>query len=117
MEGLSGQFYDLLCNFLVGEPLGLVSAVDDYEGVRAWQQLHRKYSPRTMPRGVRLLSEATRPPEVKDFRLFESALASWEDKLKTLKLQFQEELSNWMRVAVLTDMLPARRPLTPFARS
>ena len=60
LESLSGQLYDMLCNCLFGEPLGLISAVD-YEGVRAWQHLHRKYSPRTMARGVRLLSEAPRP--------------------------------------------------------
>ena len=26
--------------------------------------------------------------------------------MKTLKLQFNEDLSNWMKVAILTDMLP-----------
>ena len=52
------------------------------------------------------MSEATRPPKIKDLRTFESALGSWEEKLKVLKLQFGEELSNWMKVAVLTDMLP-----------
>ena len=81
--------------------------MEDCEGVRALHHLHRKYSPRTMARGVRLLSEATRPPKLKDLKGFEAALTTWEDKLKTLQLQFNEELSNWMKVAVLTDMLPA----------
>ena len=56
--------------------------------------------------GGRLLSEATRPPEIKDLRCVEASLVAWEEKLKVLKLQFGEELSNWMRVVVLTDMLP-----------
>ena len=100
LESLSGPLYGNLCNLLGDEPLGMVSAVDDCEGVRAWQVLHRKYSPRTMARGVRLLAEVTRPGRIKDLKAFEAGLANWEDQVKTLKLQSSEDLSNWMKVAI-----------------
>ena len=35
LETLSGSLFDTLCTFLCDEPLGMVSAVDDCEGVRA----------------------------------------------------------------------------------
>ena len=43
---------------------------------------------------------------LKELKDFEAYLKNWEAKSKKLKELFREELSNGMRLAVLTNMLP-----------
>ena len=76
-------------------------------GIEAWEKLHRKYNPRTMARGVRLLAEAVGPSKVKELREVGSAVNRWEEKLKVLESQFGEEIGENMRIAIFTNMLPA----------
>ena len=106
MEVRSAELYDLLCQFCVGEALGIVKATTDMHGFEAWQKLHRKYNPRTMARGVRLLGEVVSPPAIKELTEIETQVNRWEDRVKMLHSQFNEELSNNMRIAVFTNMMP-----------
>lgn len=107
MEPRSGELYDILCQHCKGEALGVVRATKDMRGFEAWQKLHRKYNPRTMARGVRLLAEAVGPNKVKELRDVETAVHKWEEKLKVLESQFGEEIGENMRIAIFTNMLPA----------
>ena len=102
----SAELYDVLCQTCTGEALMVVKAVEDMEGIRAWQTLFKKYNPRTMARGVRMLSEAIGPPKVKDLNEFETAVTRWEDKVKRLSVQFSEKLSEAMKIAIFTNMMP-----------
>ena len=106
LEQRSGELYDALCQFCTGEALSVIKSVDDMQGMRAWQKLFKKYNPKTMARGVRLLGEVTSPPKVKELRDIEVDVNRWEEKCKTLSTQFKEDLSNNMKIAVFTNMMP-----------
>jgi hypothetical protein len=106
LELRSGELYDVLCQFCNLDALMVVRSVADCEGFAAWQKLYKKYNPRLMSRGLRLLTEAVQPPAAKDLAGVEQAVAKWEERVKVLKVQFKEDLSPFMKVAILTSMLP-----------
>jgi hypothetical protein len=102
----SGELYDILCQNTTGEALSVIKMVGDMEGIKAWQVLFRKYNPKTMARGVRLLCEVTNPPKIKDLANIETEINKWEEKALMLQTQFGEELTNKMKIAVFTNMMP-----------
>ena len=102
----SAEVYDVMCQVCSGEALMVVKSVDDMRGVRAWQVLYRKYNPRTMARGARMMYDAVRPPKIKELSEFETAVAKWEEKVKRLTTQFDEKLTERMKIAIFTGMLP-----------
>jgi len=107
LEGSSGELYDVLCQFCTGEALSIIKATEDMQGVLAWQKLHKKYNPKTMARGVRMMAEAINPPKVKELGDLETAINRWDDKVKRLQKQFGEEVGNKMKIAIFTNMLPS----------
>lgn len=106
MRHRSGELYDILCQNTTGEALSVIKMVGDMEGIKAWQVLFKKYNPKTMARGVRLLCEVTNPPKIKDLSNIESEINRWEEKSAILHVQFGEELSNKMKIAVFANMMP-----------
>jgi hypothetical protein len=102
----SGELYDILCQNCAGEAMSLIKSVTDMEGFRAWQVLYRKYNPKTMARGVRMLIEIVGPPKIKDLNDIESAIQKWENKLVVMKSQFGDGLTERMQIAVFTNMMP-----------
>ena len=106
MEKRSAELYDVLCQYCTGEALMIVRSVDDMQGIRAWQKLFKKYNPRTMARGLRVLVEAVNPPKAKGLHDVESAVAKWEEKSKILATQFDEKLSDRMKMGIFTSIMP-----------
>jgi hypothetical protein len=106
IEERSAELYDVLCQHLTGEPMTILRSVKDMHGFAAWQRLHRKYNPRTMARGLRMLTEVIQPPRAKNLSDIEGNIIKWEEKAKGLASQFKEELSNGMKLAIFTSMLP-----------
>ena len=47
--------FDILCQRVEGDALVIIKSVVWYHGFEAWRRLHRKYSPRTLARRLRLL--------------------------------------------------------------
>jgi hypothetical protein len=101
-----GELYDILCQNCTGEALSIVKAVTDMEGWTAWKTLFKKYNPKTMARGVRLVCEVTNPPRCKDLTEIEGSITKWEEKRRTLTSQFSETLSPVLIVAIFTNMMP-----------
>ena len=54
-----------------------------------------------------MLTEVIHPPRAKNLSDIEGNLIKWEEKAKGLASQFKEELSNGMKLAIFTSMLPA----------
>ena len=106
MEKRSAELYDVLCQYCTGEALMIVRSVDDMRGIRAWQKLFKKYNPKTMARGLRVLVEAVNPPKAKGLHDVESAVARWEEKSKILATQFGEKLSDRMKMGIFTSIMP-----------
>ena len=107
MEQRSAELYDILCQYCSGEAMTILRTVSDMEGIKAWQRLYKKYNPRTMARGLRLMTESISPPKMKDLVGIESGMAKWEEKVKMLENQFGEIIGEKMKVAIMTNMLPS----------
>ena len=102
----SAELYDILCERCDGEALMIIRQVNDMEGVRAWQKLFHRYNPRTMARGLRMLSEVVNPPRAKSLADVETLVSKWEDRVKRLEAQFGETVSDKMRMAIFTNIMP-----------
>ena len=103
---LSAELYDILCQCVSGEAMAIIRSVDDFQGFRAWQTLHLKYNPRTMARAIRMMGEVANPQHVKDVKDVEMALNRWEGKVKILQKEFNEQVGDKMKIAIMTSMLP-----------
>ena len=79
IEERSAELYDVLCQHLTGEPLMILRSVQDMHGFETWQRLHRKYNPRTMARGLRMLTEVIQPPRAKNLSDIEGNIIKWEE--------------------------------------
>jgi len=103
----SAELFDLMCQAVTEEPLQVVRSVEDMEGMEAWRKVFRKYSPKTMARAVRLVGQVTNPPKVVVLGKAESELDRWEELVRTLKKDFNEEFSDTVKVGIVTAMMPA----------
>jgi hypothetical protein len=106
VEKISAEVYNILSQYCTGEALTLVKAVTTFEGFLAWQKLFRKYNPKTMARAIRLMSEVASPKQVKEMKDIDEAITTWENKVKRLESEYDEKLSQTMKVAVVTGMMP-----------
>ena len=61
----SACLFDILCQHVEGEALMIIKSVAGYHGFEAWRRLHRKYSPRTLARRLRLLMAVVNPGKMK----------------------------------------------------
>ena len=50
-------------------------------GLEAWQKLHRKYNPKTMARGVRLMAEVSHPGQAKDIKDAKTSSDWWMNEI------------------------------------
>lgn len=106
VEKMSSEMYDILCQTVSGEAMAIVRSVEDFRGFTAWQKLHQKYNPRTMARAIRLMGEVASPGNVKDLKDVTAAIQKWEGKVKVLQTEFNERMSDQMKIAILTSFLP-----------
>ena len=65
-EAISGELYNVLCQYCRGPAQSILRSVEDCCGLTAWQKLHRVYNPMTVARTIQALGEVTRPPKVTD---------------------------------------------------
>ena len=65
------------------------------------------YNPKTMARRINLLCDVTNPPKDENLRNIEANVHAWEEKIKVLSTQFDQPLSNGMKIALFTNMMPA----------
>ena len=84
----------------------VIKSVEGFHGFEAWRRLHRKYSPRTLARRLRLLMAVVNPGKVKNASEIQAGLTLWEGKVKQLEDQFKDKLSDQMKVAIITSAMP-----------
>jgi hypothetical protein len=103
----SSELYDILSQRCTGEALSLIKSVRNCSGFRAWQILYKKYNPKTMARGVRLMIEVVNPSKIKSLGEIEAEITKWEEKTTILSSQFGEGINQRMKIAIFTNMMPA----------
>ena len=104
---LSGELYDVLCSITSGEAMTVVRTVEDMSGFMAWRALCKRYSPVTPARALSALVEVMNPPKVMDVHLVPGAVDVWTTKVAALEREFEEKLSDRMKLAIMLSMVPA----------
>ena len=105
----SACLFDVLAQHVEGEALVIIKSAPDYHGFEAWRRLHRKYSPRTMARRLRLLMAVVNPGRIKSIGDIQASLNLWEERILQLENQFKEKaITDELKVAIITSALPAK---------
>ena len=77
------------------------------DGFAALGMLANIYNPKTPSRNLHALTQVLSPPTVKDVRQAPRMVEEWEAAKGKLKVEFGEELSEVVQIAILTGMLPS----------
>ena len=77
------------------------------DGFAALGMLSKRYNPKTPSRILHTLTQELSPPTVKDVRQALRMVEEWEAAKGKLKVEFGEELSEVVQIAILTRMLPS----------
>ena len=77
------------------------------DGFAALGILANIYNPKTPSRISHALTQVLSPPTVKDVRHAPRMVEDWEAAKGKLKVEFGEELSEFVQIAILTGMLPS----------
>ena len=99
----AGELYDLLCLCLKGDPLVLVQGVTSMNGFEAWGRLYRRHNPVTPARALQAMIAVMVPPKVKDVKELPNEIEKWESKVLNLEREYNESLSERMKVAAITS--------------
>ncbi len=109
-EKYRAELFGVLCALTSGEANVIVRSVVGkgflYDGFVALQFLNVRFNPKTPARLLQCLSAVISPGVIKDVRNLAKAVEEWETKTNKLKCEFDEQLSESLRVAVLLSMLP-----------
>ena len=106
VEKAAGELYDLLCLCLKGDPLVLVQGVTSMNGFEAWGRLYMRHNPITPARALKAMIAVMVPSKIKDVRELPNEIEKWETKVLNLKREYNEALSERMKVAAITSMCP-----------
>ena len=101
----SAEMYNLLLNITTGEANAVVRRSLGL-GWLAWKRLTSSLNPRTLASGIKAISAVLTPPRVTQAAKADQVLDEWEDKLVKLNVEYGQELSNKVKVAVLYAMMP-----------
>ena len=106
----SAELFGVLCALTSGEANVVVRSIIQkgagYCGFAALCALSQRFNPKTPARILQFLSTVLNPPSIKDVRLLERAVEEWEIKIGKLKVEFEEEFSDNVKVAIITGMVP-----------
>ena len=105
VKEMNTKIYSVLMNLTTGEANAAVRRCRG-NGLWAWKRMCSSLNPRTLASGVKRISDVLVPGKIHNASKADQAIDSWEDKLGRLDVEYGEELSNKMKVAVLYSMLP-----------
>jgi hypothetical protein len=107
VDKVGAELYSVLTGLLTGEPLTLVRGIPHGDGWRAWHKLYHRYNPRTPARALVAVMGAMSPKKVKDIRDAIKAIEEWEIAIKNIKAEYQFEVPEMIRIALLTSIVPS----------
>jgi hypothetical protein len=76
------------------------------QGWLAWKKLTASLNPRTLASGIKKISAVLSPGKISQAAKADVEIEQWEDAMTKLNIEYDQELSAKMKVAVLYAMLP-----------
>jgi len=106
---LGKKFFEVICGLTTGEANIIVrSTVEKFGscGFGALYLLNKRYWPNTHARKIQCLTEVVRPQIIKNSRQLVMAVELWEGKVAALLRDFQQDLGDGIKTAILISMIP-----------
>ena len=75
-------------------------------GLLAWKRLCTSLNPRTLASGVKAINQVIILPKISDPKKMDVAIEQWEDKAVKLMIEYNETISNKLKLAALYRILP-----------
>ena len=75
-------------------------------GFLAWRKMCQRYSPKTPAKALMAMVDVMSPKRVSDVLHLTKAIDDWELKASTLEREFEEKLSERMKIALVLSMAP-----------
>ena len=101
--------YSILCTVTDGDAKGILRGMAEkgwaLDGFKGLMLLRGLYDVRTGATLLKNYTEVVSPPGIRSVHDVVSKINNWEGKLGNLKENYQEDLSNRMRMAILVGML------------
>ena len=106
---LNKKFFEVLCGLTIGEANVVVRGTAEKFGncgFGALYLLNKRYRPNTHARKIQCLTEVVRPQIIKDSRQMVAAVEMWEGKVGALLRDFDQDLGDGIKTAILISMIP-----------
>ena len=101
----SASMFNILLNLTTGEANAVVRKSSGH-GWLAWKRLTSSLNPRTLASGIKAISAVLIPPKVNQAMKADHYLDEWEDKLAKLNIEYGQNVTAKVQVAVLYGMMP-----------
>ena len=105
VQDVTVKLYNVLLSITTAEANAVVRRCRG-NGLWAWKRLSTTLNPRTLASGVKCISQVLAPTKITNASKADIAIEAWEDKVTKLGIEYGEEISAKMKVAVLYAMLP-----------
>ena len=101
----SNEMFNLLLNMTTGEANAMVRRCQG-QGWLAWKKLTASLNPRTLASGIKKISAVLSPGKITQTGKADVEIEQWEDAMIRLSVEYGQQISAKMKVAVLYSMLP-----------
>ena len=98
--------YNRLIHHLKGPALTIHQGVVNENGLEAWRALTKRYNPTTPMRGLELMLKVVVPGKAKKGEDVQTRINKWEGHLNALKRDYNENVSDMMKIGILINMMP-----------
>ena len=98
--------YNRLIHHLKGPALTIHQGVVNENGLEAWRALTKRYNPMTPMRGLELMLKVVVPGKAKKGEDVQTRINKWEGHLNALKRDYNENVSDMMKIGILINMMP-----------
>ena len=105
VQEVAVKLYNVLLSITTAEANAVVRRCRG-NGLWAWKRLSTTLNPRTLASGVKCISQVLAPTKITNASKADVAIEAWEDRVAKLAIEYGEEISAKMKVAVLYAMLP-----------
>ena len=105
-QQISSQIYFILAQKLQGEAFDLVKNVPELNGIEAWRRMCNRFDARTLGKRVHLIRKCVNPPKIKKLQEAMGMIERWEDSTTRLQAEYDEHISDGLKMGILLEMVP-----------
>ena len=103
---LSSRLYNILATKTKGEASLLIRNVPEMNGLEAYRRLCHKFDSKTIGKRMTLIRKLVSPPKVKQLKDVGKTIETWEETMRILINEYQEDISPGLKIGIILEMVP-----------